>query len=98
VISWFQAFAFKWVSLCRYAAHHHRSNKKVGEDTILQFHKDHPTKAPLLGSSSEEDEDGDGGKASKNWIGVCNARLQHRVWWGGDCTTCIQFTHIARPI
>ena len=62
-------------------------NKKVGEETILKFHKDNPNQAPLLGSSSDEDDDGlnggggvdgSGSKQVKNWIGVCNARLQHR--------------------
>lgn len=63
--------------------HHHRSKEKVGEETILRFHKDHPNEAPLRGSSSEEDEDvdGTGTKTTKNWIGVCSARMQHCVWW-----------------
>ena len=85
--------------------HHHRSNQKVGEETVLRFHQENPAKAPIVASSSEDDigskppsevkgqtddvhivhvspapssAEKDGGK---NWIGVCDAKLQHRVWW-----------------
>ena len=85
--------------------HHHRSNQKVGEETVLRFHQENPAKAPIVASSSEDDI---GSKppsevkgqtddvhivhvspapssaekdAGKNWIGVCDAKLQHRVWW-----------------
>ena len=65
--------------------HHHRHNSPVGEERILKFHLENPAQAPLLGSSSEEeeelDEDGNPKATSKNWIGVCPAKLQHRVWW-----------------
>ena len=66
--------------------HHHRHNSPVGEERILKFHLENPAQAPLLGSSSEEEEelDEDGNPkagTSKNWIGVCPAKLQHRVWW-----------------
>ena len=65
--------------------HHHRHNSPVGEERILKFHLENPAQAPLLGSSSEEeeelDEDGNPKPTSKNWIGVCPAKLQHRVWW-----------------
>lgn len=60
--------------------HHRRSNKKVGEETILDFHRENPSKAPLLASSSDEAEGDNVGTKAKNWIGVCNARLQQRVW------------------
>ena len=40
-----------------------------------------PRRGPLLGSSSEEEFDADGQPIPKNWIGVCPAKLQHRVWW-----------------
>ena len=53
----------------------------MGEERILKFHKEHPDEAPLLGSSSEEEFDADGQPIPKNWIGVCPAKLQHRVWW-----------------
>ena len=65
----------------RATKHHHRSNARVGEERILKFHKEHPDEAPLLGSSSEEEFDADGQPIPKNWIGVCPAKLQHRVWW-----------------
>lgn len=63
--------------------HHRKSPKKVGEGTILRYHAEHPARAPLLGSSSESeyDEYGHGVGSSKTWIGVCPAKLQHRVWW-----------------
>ena len=65
----------------RATKHHQRSNARVGEERILKFHKEHPDEAPLLGSSSEEEFDADGQPIPKNWIGVCPAKLQHRVWW-----------------
>ena len=65
----------------RATKHHQRSNARVGEARILKFHKEHPDEAPLLGSSSEEEFDADGQPIPKNWIGVCPAKLQHRVWW-----------------
>ena len=65
----------------RATKHHQRSNARVGEERILKFHKEHPDAAPLLGSSSEEEFDADGQPIPKNWIGVCPAKLQHRVWW-----------------
>ena len=62
--------------------HHRRSNaEKVGEERILEYHREHPERAPLLGSSSEEEYDEEGHPVPKNWIGVCPARMQHRVWW-----------------
>jgi hypothetical protein len=61
--------------------HHKKSNGKVGEERILKYHRENPEKAPLLGSSSEEEYDDRGEPVAKNWIGVCPARLQHRVWW-----------------
>ena len=65
----------------RATKHHQRSNARVGEERILKCHKEHPDEAPLLGSSSEEEFDADGQPIPKNWIGVCPAKLQHRVWW-----------------
>ena len=49
----------------------------------MRYHAEHPARAPLLGSSSESeyDEYGHGVGSSKTWIGVCPAKLQHRVWW-----------------
>ena len=35
--------------------HHHRSNQKVGEETVLRFHQENPAKAPIVASSSEDD-------------------------------------------
>lgn len=62
--------------------HHRRSNaEKVGEERILEYHREHPERAPLLGSSSEEEYDEEGQPVPKNWIGVCPSRTQHRVWW-----------------
>ena len=78
--------------------HHHRSNQKVGEETVLRFHQENPAKAPIVGSSSEDDIGAKPASATraddvsparsvekdeeeKNWIGVCDAKLQHRVWW-----------------
>lgn len=63
--------------------HHRKSSQRVGEERILKYHRDHPDRAPLLGSSSEEeyDEEGHSVGTSKTWIGVCPAKLQHRVWW-----------------
>ena len=62
--------------------HHRRSNaEKVGEERILEYHREHPERAPLLGSSSEEEYDEEGQPIPKNWIGVCPSRTQHRVWW-----------------
>ena len=78
--------------------HHHRSNQKVGEETVLRFHQENPAKAPIVGSSSEDDIGAKPASAArtddvsparsvekdeeeKNWIGVCDAKLQHRVWW-----------------
>ena len=50
----------------------------------MKFHKENPTKAPLIGSSSEDEEDANGNTTNPGrWIGVCNARMQHRVWWQG---------------
>ena len=77
--------------------HHHRSNQKVGEETVLRF-QENPAKAPIVGSSSEDDIGAKPASATraddvsparsvekdeeeKNWIGVCDAKLQHRVWW-----------------
>ena len=75
--------------------HHHRSNQKVGEETVLRFHQENPAKAPIVGSSSEDDigakpafkDDVSPARSVEkdeeeiNWIGVCDAKLQHRVWW-----------------
>jgi len=48
------------------------------------WQREHPAAAPLMGSSSEEEDGGGGGGGSggggTNWIGVCSARLQTRVW------------------
>ena len=66
-----------------YAKRHHRraDAEKVGEERILEYHREHPERAPLLGSSSEEEYDEEGHPIPKNWIGVCPSRMQHRVWW-----------------